>query len=249
VSCSCLSSYGLSNTRGFSMEYYSDYGDNRKKGFCIHCGGAEETRDHIPSKVLLDEPFPENLPVSPSCRDCNNGFSLDEEYLACLIECVITGEVDPERFERQKIAETLKRNDRLSNRLRGAKRVVNGQVVWDVEMERVKRVLVKLARGHAAYELNEPQKQEPDFVFFKPLTVMSSEECEEFEKEGETALAPWPEVGSGAMQRLLIVGRDVYAEGWLLVQEGRYRYKASQDGCVRVRIVIREYLACEIAWS
>jgi len=44
------------------MKQLQCYGDSRNKGFCVHCGGPDETRDHVPAKVLLDEPYPENLP-------------------------------------------------------------------------------------------------------------------------------------------------------------------------------------------
>ena len=50
------------------------------------------------------------------------------------------------------------------------------------------------------------------------------------------------------MNRLLIVGSGVYQEDWLVVQEGRYRYQTSLDEQLGVRFVIREYLACEVAW-
>jgi hypothetical protein len=33
--------------------------DNRLGGdTCIYCGGETETREHVQSKVLLDEPYP-----------------------------------------------------------------------------------------------------------------------------------------------------------------------------------------------
>lgn len=68
--------------------------DERLKGSCVYCGGPPETVDHVPSRVFLDDPLPENLPVVEACRECNGGFSLDEEYLACLLECVMTGTTD-----------------------------------------------------------------------------------------------------------------------------------------------------------
>ena len=68
------------------MQQLRCYGDDRNKGFCVHCGGPSETVDHVPSKVLLDEPYPENLMAASACRKCNNDFSIDEEYLACLLE-------------------------------------------------------------------------------------------------------------------------------------------------------------------
>ena len=59
------------------------FGDSRNRGFCVHCGGPYEADDHVPSKVLLDEPYPDNLMVCPACLLCNNTLSIDEEYLAC----------------------------------------------------------------------------------------------------------------------------------------------------------------------
>ena len=82
------------------MQQLRCYGDDRNKGFCVHCGGPSETIDHVPSKVLLDEPYPENLMAASACRKCNNGLSLDEEYLACLLECVIAGDAAPENRKR-----------------------------------------------------------------------------------------------------------------------------------------------------
>jgi len=69
------------------MEQFLNYGDQRNEGWCIHCGGVDETRDHVPSRILLDEPYPTNLPVVAACQRCNLGCSLDEEYVACLLEC------------------------------------------------------------------------------------------------------------------------------------------------------------------
>lgn len=98
------------------MQQFRCYGDDRNKGFCVHCGGPSETIDHVPSKVLLDEPYPENLMAAPACRKCNNGLSLDEEYLACLLECVIAGDIAPEKLHRAKIGRILRANSSLLTR-------------------------------------------------------------------------------------------------------------------------------------
>ena len=79
-----------------------DFGDHRELAFCVHCGKETETRDHVPSKVFLDEPLPVNLPVVFSCERCNNELSKDEEYVACLIECVKMGTVNWRDMERVK---------------------------------------------------------------------------------------------------------------------------------------------------
>jgi len=70
---------------------------------CAYCGNFPDTRDHGLSKILLDKPFPENIPIVPSCMKYNNGFSLDEEYFACLIKCLISGTTDLDKLSRESI--------------------------------------------------------------------------------------------------------------------------------------------------
>jgi hypothetical protein len=95
------------------MKQIRSFGDQREVYFCAFCGGKTGTRDHCPSKIFLDQPFPDNLPVVPACEKCNNNFSLHEEYMACLIACVLSGSTDPELMSRQKIAKILKRKKSL----------------------------------------------------------------------------------------------------------------------------------------
>lgn len=97
------------------MEQLRDYADERLLLGCIYCGAQDNTREHVPSRVLLDKPYPENLPVVGACHPCNNGFSKDEEYVACLIESVIAGSTEPEKIRRQTIA-TLRERSPLYGR-------------------------------------------------------------------------------------------------------------------------------------
>lgn len=114
-----------------------------------------ESDDHVPSRVFLDEPYPENLLVVPSCTTCNTGFSLDEEYLACLIECARAGSVEAVR--RPKIRRILEPSPALVARLHQARREnLFGGVEFVPEPPRVSNVLAELARGHAAFELSQP---------------------------------------------------------------------------------------------
>lgn len=54
---------------------------------CIYCGASATTKDHIPPLGL----FPKNrrngnLPIKvPSCKDCNNGASLDDEFFRLFV--------------------------------------------------------------------------------------------------------------------------------------------------------------------
>lgn len=229
------------------MDQVPFYGDKRNLGFCVHCGGPDETVDHVPSKVFLEEPYPQNLMASPACRQCNNGFSADEEYLACLLECVVVGEVDLQRL-RPKVARILGRSPGLLSKLQQARSDAGGSPTWAVDNDRASKVVLKLARCHAAYELNEPQIEEPAFVNFKPLPLLDDEERAAFEGR-DAELALWPEVGSRAMQRLFVLGNDVFSEGWIVVQDGNYRFQVYQSPGMVVKMVIREYLACEVGWE
>ncbi|WP_449103409.1 hypothetical protein [Pseudomonas veronii] len=147
----------------------------------------------------MDEPYPENLMAAPACRECNNGLSLDEEYLACLLECVIAGDIAPEKLHRAKIGRILRANSSLLTRLQRARTDGAEGPVWAAENDRVSRVILKLARCHAAFELNEPQLHEPSRLGFKPLSLMTEKERTAFESDDD-AFDVWPEVGSRAMQ-------------------------------------------------
>ena len=82
-----------------------------------------------------------------------------------------------------------------------------------------------------------------------PLTLMDQEQRERFEDHPfADSLSVFPEVGSRAMQRILIAEED-YNEGWLEVQEGRYRYLAAGEGEIVIKGVLSEYLAYEVIWS
>lgn len=244
----------LLNTKtdwGGKMERLPNDGDDRQKGFCVHCGGQTESKDHAPSKVFLDLPHPRHMPSLPSCGDCNNGFSGDEEYLACFIECVVCGTSDPEQLSRDKIKRALRRNRSLRERIERGHRQSDtfggGLIhVWQPEDERVRRVVMKLARCHAAYELNEPRLDEPEHVLVMPLVSMTDDQRNHFETAPEVNI--WPEVGSRAMHRMLIAD-DAYAGGWITVQEGRYRFLAVAEGSLMIRGVLSEYLAFEVIWE
>lgn len=232
------------------MRQFENFGDQRYQGYCVHCGGDNGTRDHAPSKTLLERPLPENLPVAPACRKCNNGFSDDEEYVACLLECVLTGTTDPARIVRPEIARALEKNRKLQRQIESGRRETENGPVWDFDGARVRRVLLKQARGHVAFEINEPHLEEPASVWFGPMDTMTPAQRDHFEGRNDGGLAAWPEVGTRAMQRLLVVDDQVFQEDeWLTVQHGRYRYRVTQEDGATVRMVLSEYLGCQVTWD
>lgn len=53
---------------------------------CIYCAQrAADSRDHFPPKLLLNPPYPPNLRTVPACRECNDGYSKDEEYYRLIV--------------------------------------------------------------------------------------------------------------------------------------------------------------------
>lgn len=239
------------------MDPVNESVDERQKAWCIQCGAVigdmDTNRDHVPSKCLLRKPYPENLPVIDTCVDCNNGFSPDEEYLHLFQQCVLTGSTDPEQHSDAKIARALRRQRKLRARIERSKteyRMIGGETrcVWEPERERVERIVVKNARGHVFYEYGEPMLGEPTHVSTLPLTAMPTAARKGFENDGIVGeLAGWPEVGSRMMARVL-TGQDM-RDGWVIVQDGVYRFRLQQRSGIVVRSVLFEYLATEVHWS
>ncbi len=217
--------------------------DERLVGICAYCGGVPSTRDHVPSRVLLDEPFPPNLPVVEACEPCNASFSSSELYVASLIECVLAGSADPRTFGRPKIAERLAQEPSLASMLEASYRP--GEFpCWQPDQRRLDQVILKLAQGHAAWELTLPAMDEPESLRCFPIVLMSASQLAAFEMPPSAPLLP--ELGSRAFYDVL---KSKPGFGWRVVQEGRYRYCVDQDEGVGVRIVLSEYLACMVTWQ
>ncbi len=224
------------------------FADNRLLGVCVYCGKAPSTRDHIPSRVLLDEPFPDNLPVADCCETCNDGFSLDEQYLACFIDCVIAGSTLPSDVARPKVSRILAETPALASRIcRTKTEELAGQKVWEPEIDRVKNVILKLARGHVAYELSLLQIDEPLCITCTPIIAMADRDVERFLNPQETP--SWPEIGSRAFRTACKQFPELAADHWQIVQPGRYQYLVSQADGLFVRILLSDYLACEVRWD
>lgn len=236
------------------MHAIGEFVDLRQHSWCIHCGGwiagLETNVDHVPSRSLLLEPYPPELPVVRVCKKCNGGFSLDEEYLIAFLGSVLAGTTDPERQSIPRAARILRRSPKLRasiERSRAEHQTQGGEtrVLWRPEQERVDRVLLKNARGHAFFEYGEPMLDAPEYVRSFPLESLTAGQREEFEM-----IEPgpgWPEVGSRMLTRV-VTGADL-AGGWVVVQDGVYRYAVAQDGGMTVRAVLFEYIATEVRWS
>lgn len=243
------------------MQQFDDFADSRLLVGCLYCSAVTDlSEEHAPSRVLLDRPLPDFPPKLQACKRCNRGYALDEEYFAAFLGCVLSGSTDPDRQRNERVAAILAHSPALRARIEASRSEANGVVTFMPEGERISRVVQKLAAGHAAYEHSIPQRSEPSALHWLPLSALSEEERESWDAPELFDL--WPEVGSRGMQRAAIIqatlrtasGEQVAAgfvmNDWVTVQEGVYRYHVSSStSAVRVRMTIREYLACEVIWD
>lgn len=227
------------------MKQIKTFCDERLEGLCTYCQGPAETTDHVPSKVLLDLPYPENLPVVPACYNCNQSFSLDEEYFACLIECALCGSTHIADIQRNKVREIFLKRPILRDRIEKARKIINGNVYFMPEQDRIRNVILKLARGHAKYENGEPQIGVPSSINITPITLMSESQHSTFFSHKSIL---WPEIGSRNMQRQIKSFNGI-SDSWMDVQENNYTYSFALIPNVSVRFLIRNYLACEVEWG
>lgn len=242
------------------MIQLNSFADNRLIRGCIFCDGHADTRDHIPSKCLLDQPYPENLPVVGCCYECNQSFSSDEEYFACLIECVRYGTTNPTELSRPSISKTLQNSPALKKRIENSIIEIEGKVAFIPEWERINNVILKLAKGHTAFELNLIMRDKPDYFWCGMLTSLPEEYRIDF--NSAHVQENIGEIGSRSTQCAIVTNLSMLDENgknkdinvlindWIDVQYERYRYIAIDDnGMIIIRIVIDEFFACEIAWK
>lgn len=219
------------------------FADERLKyNICSLCGNPDpDSKEHVIPKVFLEEPFPKNLPTTISCRKCNESYSKDEQYLACLIECVISGTTDPDKIERKKISRTLKNSSGLRKMLKNDKTSNKGDIFFTIDSKRVENVLIKLARAHLFYYINEINYEHPEILKYEPIINFTSEEKTLFFKnEGYL----YPEIGS----RYFISSIEENID-WHIIQEDSYQFLIeSKSNLITVKILIRNYLACIITW-
>lgn len=224
------------------MRQIRSFVDDRFSAFCYACHGVPETRDHVPPKVFLDEPYPENLPVIGCCRSCNEDPSLDEEYTACLLEvaaCRQDGSI-----ERPKISRILAERPALAKRLAEAT-TADGHLT--VEQDRVQRVIEKMGRGLWNYEVGETTGTLEATVGVAPISTLSENDLQRFLRVPTPKLLP--EVGSRLMFKVLgALGAEQEPDPWQVVQSARFAYAidTSSGARGRIKMILRDFLAAEV---
>nr|WP_294814747.1 hypothetical protein [uncultured Sphingomonas sp.] len=116
---------------------------------CIYCGRNAETRDHVPPKALLLEPWPNNLRTVPSCSPCNTDWSLDEQYLAIMVAHLtqhpeVAARLNPGSDIYRALEAAPRLDDRIVNLLSVDE---EGRVRLAPEIGRMARIGEKIAHG------------------------------------------------------------------------------------------------------
>lgn len=116
---------------------------------CLYCGESSNTKDHVPSKNLLEKPYPNNLLTILACDRCNKSYSLDEEYF---LNVLATLSISPNLVARTEPGGSIYRSRQRSQKLYD--RLVNslvtdedGRTYFKPESQRIKRVIEKYAFG------------------------------------------------------------------------------------------------------
>ena len=244
----------------YGEERFNDMRLQWPEGVCIHCGTTltpvNGTREHIPSKCLLRKPYPKQLMSMGACRECNTSFSRDEEYLSALLNAVLAGTTDPDSQKTSKASRMFREQPGLRARIDNSKTETKSlfgenEITFTPERERVNNVILKNARCHLLYELDQMMLEEPDHVFAVPIYSFTEEQSVDFEAiESDVG---WADIGTIIFMRQCYAfdpARSSMLGSWVIVQNDVYRYAVvNEGGGLLVRSVIEEYLATEVYWS
>jgi len=229
------------------MSHIKRFSDYRLETMCSYCGNTPDASDHVPSKILLNEPYPENIFVVPCCNKCNQSFSLDEEYIGCFLECVVCGSTEIDNLKSEKIKKVFNNKPSLKLMIEKSIKKIDQQTFFEIDTKRLENVLTKLAKGHAKYENSEPILKAPTSILYKAKTEMKQHERDSFFATQDISLLP--EVGSRALQRLFINDGKASSH-WITVQENNYVYNVHIDaGRISVKMVLKNYLVAEVIWN
>ncbi len=183
----------------------------KEKDTCCYCGKNSESRDHIPSKNLLEKPFPDNLLTVPSCIKCNQSFSLDEEYfLNVLVEISNNPTLIAKKEPNGNVYKARKRSKKLNDRIENSLiQLEDGKIYFRMEENRIKKVIEKNALGlyfHKYHKLANLNKF--NCTGFYPFSVEETRPAEIF---------------------MLTYSEKFRAKRWTTIQENVFSYIVVRD--------------------
>lgn len=228
--------------------------NKRFDSVCIYCRtNIADSREHIPSRVFLDIPYPKNYNIVPACKNCNCGFSIDELYVSCFTD-KLRNSLSNNKFPlREKTIAAISHDKELAKKLDDQIRIEDERILVSYVPESFSTILIKLAKGHLCQE--QDKVFESDCLIecnFKFKPDLSEDEIHNFEELPSIDKAG--ECGSDFTHGLLIIdgfgsASQIFVP-WNEVQDDNYRYLTyfEQNNYI-VRIVICETLFAEVIFS
>lgn len=221
---------------------------------CIYCRtNIADSREHLPSRIFLDTPYPEEYSIVPACIKCNRSFSTDEVYVSCFIDKFRNVLSNYRIPLREKTVSSINYDNELAITLNEQIQIKREEVFIKYKPEQFSKILIKLAKGHLCQEQDKvfesECKIECNFKFKPDLT---DDEIYHFEELPIVDKAS--ECGSDFTHGLFIVeGVGLPTQIFILwneIQDGNYRYLTYfQHDKYVVRIVICETLFAEVLIS
>lgn len=132
-----------------------------KLGECVYCGHVGPlTIDHVPPQSFCGKPRPSDLVKVPSCKTCNEGASMDDEYFKTMMVFKERAGDHPEALLiRDSVFRGLAKpqKKRFTSRILDAVRhverttpsgiYVGNSAAYDVDLTRLDRVVSRVTRG------------------------------------------------------------------------------------------------------
>lgn len=150
----------------------------RRSGICPICGRDQLlTRDHLPPKGLFGKPLPGDLLTVATCSDCNGSSTKDDEYFRTVLTLrndVLAHPKGKEAFASVKRAFQKPEKHAFRNMI--LKNIVpvgvhskdddflGTALAYDVDADRLRRVVTKLIRGLFYHETNTVLPQSAQIV-------------------------------------------------------------------------------------
>ena len=215
----------------------------RKKGLCVICDEKPATtNDHIPPKCLFASKDRINLIKLPTCLDCNNHSSKDDEYLrAVLISRADVAENQSTNELRNALIRSLSYQgqqgfQKFYAKSIGVKRVftpagiyLGKHPVLFVNYERLETILSKVIRGLYFHHIGKVLKNEYSVkIIGEDDLKLQSASTTEFIKSkiiyylDQTFLH---EIGKNTFNyKFLLTSEDKYAGAWILRFYGKVHF-------------------------
>jgi len=193
---------------------------------CIYCGNNADSREHVPSKVFLSQPYPNDLFIVPSCKKCNSSFSNDELYTWFVIKTLQHEYWDYEPLQDEEIRR-FKKYEKMTRTVSSEIKAYceggegsacnyqrQGKAVRSFRSGKIERVLEKLAIGHAVFELSEGYRDSQRSrwttkdIVYKFAPEMSTQEIENYDDIIVMHNRLLPEIGSRVFEKMYVISAD-----------------------------------------